>query len=540
MYLPRFLFGVAVAVLLLPLAAAHAAVVNDAGPSPDPVACKTDEATIATPVSTALEAALAATCNTPACQQAAKPVCDCGQANCCTCQEKKALKKAVASAYKNLFYNNNFDYLCDPCYDDWHLGENLKRMAITDWATVDVGGQYRLRHHSERGIRNGAPFGLGLTGYDDDFLLHRTRLYANAELGNRVRFYGEMLDAVSNYEEFNPRVIEENRTEMQNLFLDLVILDPESAGGKLTARVGRQELAYGSERLISPLDWANTRRTFEGAKLIWQGERWDLDGFWARPLRRDVQELDPPDLDRQLYGLFSTYKGLPRDKVDLYWLADDNDLIGFRYDTLGSRYYGSYDAWLYELEGGLQFGANADDSGHSAGFFTLGGGRKFECVRWKPTLWLFYDWASGQGTVPGANGATTGTGFNHYEPLAHKYLGFMDLYGRSNIETVNAQLTMQPHEKLTLLLWYYYFWLQDGSDVPYNVDMTPFAGLAANPTGERDLGHEIDLTATYMFTPRLALLLGYSRFISGSFYDTPAVPYSGNADFFYTQMTLDF
>ena len=74
----------------------------------------------------------------------------------------------------------------------------------------------------------GGPERLGLTGADDDFLLHRTRLYVNAELGSRVRFYGEMLDAVSNYEDYKPRVIEENRTEMQNLFLDFVVLDPEA------------------------------------------------------------------------------------------------------------------------------------------------------------------------------------------------------------------------------------------------------------------------------------------------------------------------
>jgi len=307
--------------------------------------------------------------------------------------------------------------------------------------------------------------------------------------------------------------------------------------------VGRQELLYGAQRLISPLDWANTRRTFEGGKLIWQGENWDADGFWVRPMRRagHVKDLDPPDLDRQIYGVYSTYKGLSRDKVDLYWLADDHDLVGFRYDALGSRYHGNFDAWLYEFEGGYQLGSNADDSDHSAGFFTLGGGRKFDCVRWKPTLWLFYDWASGQNALAGPDGiARTGTGFNHYEPLAHKYLGYMDLFARSNIEAVNAQLTMKPHDKLTLLAWYYYFWLQDGSDVPYNVDMTPFAGLSSNPTGNRDLGHEIDLTATYLFTPRLGALLGYSHFFSGAFYDTPQVPFSGDADFFYTQVTLDF
>jgi hypothetical protein len=422
------------------------------------------------------------------------------------------------------------------------LGEHFKRMCITDWAVVDVGGQYRLREQSEWNIRPTAavPNILGLTGRDDDFLLQRTRLYVNAELGKRVRFYGEMLDAVSDFEDFKPRGIEENRADIQNLFVDFVVLDPDAVSGKLTARVGRQELLYGLQRLISPLDWGNTRRTFEGAKLIWQGENWDVDTFWARPLRRYVKELDPPDLDRQFYGVYSTYKCLQRDKIDAYWLAYENDLLGFRYDTLGSRYYGHYDAWLYEFEGGVQFGQDGDDTDHSAGFFTLGGGRKFECVRWKPTLWAYYDWASGDGTYPGPLNKPVGTGFNHYEPLAHKYLGFMDLYGRRNIEDLNFLLTMQPHEKLTLLAWYHYFWLQDGGDVPYNVDMTPFAGLSAGQAGSRDLGHEIDLTATYLLTPRLGVLMGYSHFFSGKFYSTSPVPYDGDADFFYTQVTLDF
>jgi hypothetical protein len=457
-----------------------------------------------------------------------------GVAATCDGEKQAKLQQAVAGAYKNVFYENNFDYLCDPCYSSRVLGDQLKRLSVTDGVIVDVGGQYRLRHHSERNFRNGAPYGPGLTGFDDDFLLHRTRLYVNAEVGTRFRFYGEMLDAVSNYEELTPRPIEENRTDIQNLFGDFLLLD--GCRGSLTARLGRQELQYGSQRLISPLDWANTRRTFDGGQLLWKGTNWNVDALWTRPLQRRnpdyLTRLDAPAWDEELYGLFSTYKGLDNGSIDLYWLAYDNHAIGFLYDTLGARWSGDRGDWLYEFEGAYQFGRNADGSDHAAGAWTLGLGRRFSDLQWKPTLWAFYDWASGDDT--------RGNGFHHLFPLAHKYLGFMDLFGRRNIQTANLQLTMAPHDKLRLLAWYYYFALQNIDDVPYDVVMAPFANLPAGSAGSRDLGHEIDLSATWLISPRTNLVLGYSHFFSGAFYDTSPVPYSGDADFLWTQFTVNF
>lgn len=457
-----------------------------------------------------------------------KPACGCDKGEYCGCQKLNALDKAVAASHKGVFYDNNFDYLCDPCYTDWHLGDNLKRLAIGDSITLDVGGQYRLRSHNERNHR-----GLGLTGRDDDFLLHRTRLYVNAEIGSRVRVYAEMLDAVSNYENLAPRPIEENRTDLQNLFVDAVALD--GYRGKLTARVGRQELLYGNQRVVSPLDWANTRRTFDGVKLLWEGQNWDVDGFWVRPLRRNTVQIDPSNSDREMYGLYSTYKGLPCDKLDLYWLALDFHDAGFMYDTIGARYWGDLGPWLYELEGAVQFGRNANGSDHSAGAFTAGVGRKFESVLWTPTLWLYYDWASGDNTP--------GSGYHHYQPLVHKYLGFMDLFGRRNIEDANVLLTMQPHEKLKLLMWYHIFHMENINDVPYNVNMSQFAEATVVPgtAGSRDLGQELDVVATFLISPRMNLLFGYSHFFAGDFYaTTPGVPYNGDADFFYTQFHVNF
>ena len=250
-----------------------------------------------------------------------------GSGGCCGETKRKTLAAAVADSHKGVFYANKFDYLCDPCYSGQHLGDALKRMCVGDCWVVDVGGQYRMRYHREQNIRNSGavPNALGLTGNDDSFLLHRTRLYLNAEYGQHIRFYGEMLDAESNYENTNPRPIEVNRYEMQNMFVELKGVD--AGCGQLGARVGRQELIYGNQRLVSPLDWANTRRTFDAAKLMYTGENWDLDGFFAYELEREFHQLDPLDDDRSLYGIYGAYKGLEKDKLELYWLAlDFNDV----------------------------------------------------------------------------------------------------------------------------------------------------------------------------------------------------------------------
>ncbi len=436
----------------------------------------------------------------------------------------KKLKKDAAGAYKPLFYDNQFDYLLDPAYQGSLLGEPLKRRCLGPWGVLDIGGEYRLRYHREQNIR-----GLGLTGRDDSFLLHRPRLYANAEVTERLRVYAEMIDALSAYEQFAPRAIEEDRTDLLNGFADVILWD--DCGGTLGVRAGRQELLYGAQRTVSPLDWANTRRTFEGYKVFWKGEKWDVDGFWVRPVPPRTDRFDTPDQSQQFMGLYSTYKGLKKQTVDFYYLRlAEHDAPGFDFHTLGSRWEGSYESWLAEAEAGYQFGS-FDGASHSAGAFTTGIGRKLGDDGWKPTLWLYYDWASGDDVL--------GNGYHHLFPLAHKYLGFMDLFGRRNIQDLNTLLTLQPCEKLKLLAWYHVFWLQDPNDVPYGVTMAPFVNT---PGGSNELGHELDLLATFTTGPRSDLVLGYSHFFTGDFYRTNPTPppFSGDANFYYVQYAVRF
>lgn len=441
---------------------------------------------------------------------------------------KAELDKAVAGAYAPVFYNNNFAYLNNPAYDDWHPGECLKQIPLGDCWMLDLGGQYRARYMHEQNHR-----GLGLTGNDDDFLLHRTRLFFNARYDDWLRVYAEYIDAESSGEDFAPRPIEVNRSDLLNLFADLRVWDADQ--GELWFRVGRQELLYGSERLVSPLDWGNTRRTFEGGKLFWKGEDWNVDVFatWFTP--PDPHNFDRADDDQPFFGAFGTYKAITGHTFDLFAIQYNNHTApsNFDFTTIGGRWLANECGWLWELEAGTQFGENTDGSSHSAHFATGGVGRQWTDLDWKPKLWCYYDWASG-GDVRGAN-----HGFHQMFPLAHKYLGFMDLFGRSNIQSPNVQFTVQPCQRLKLLAWYYYFMLDTRADSPYTVAMTPFSPTRA--PASRELGHEIDLLATITLTDRMELALGYSHFFAGDYYkQTPGLAYRGDADFFYAQYHWNF
>jgi len=443
-------------------------------------------------------------------------------------KKKKAaeLKTKVAAAYKDPFYLNDFSYLKNPDYKGYNYGEKLKGMAIGDEGKLDLGGQYRARYHGEQNMR-----GLGLTGRDDNFLLERTRLYADYRITKRARIYAEVLDANSSFENFAFRQIEENRWDMQNLFGDAVLLDSDA--GKMIARLGRQEILFGSQRLLSPLDWANTRRRFDGGRLTWANENHSSDVLLLRPENFNRVKFDSANQDQVLYGIYHTNKTF-KNPVDLYWLAFEDDLTSERIHTFGTAQKGDVDGMLWDNEFGYQLGRAANGSDVSAGAITFGFGRRFSETK-KPTLMLYYDYASG--------GTATNSGWNQLFPLGHKYLGLMDFFARRNVHDFNALFTVNPTDKFTMLAWYHYFALANNDQGPYNV-----TGSSFNPggtVGSRDLGHEIDLLGTYKVNKRSDLVLGYSHFFSGAYYDksvrsTGASLFNGDADFFYTQWHYNF
>lgn len=452
--------------------------------------------------------------------------------------------------WKLLFFDNDFSYKTKPNAPHF-LGEELKDIPLDflpceSW--ISTGGELRYRYMDEANR-----FRVGGPGRSQ-FNLWRWRHYVDFHYTDAFRVYVEMIDAsmFGLDAPYTPQGIDINRWDIQNLFFDLKVFEFDDK--PVFFRYGRQELLYGSQRLVSPLDWANTRRNFEGAKLFRKGEAWDLDAWLTRPvntatpndgpLAQFQNHFDSPNQQRIFGGVWGTYKAVKNNTVDLYWLWDHSDqaVVGFplgNRHTLGGRWLSNmpvldccgnpYRTYHAEFEGGYQVG---DDRGQDvqAGFFVAGLGHTWNQLPWEPNLWVFYDWASGDRN---ATDGTNNTFFQHVG-LVHAYLGLIDNIARQNISDINFRFTVKPTKQLNCQAAMHWFDLASQSDTLYTITG---AKLGTPGTGGR-VGQELDLLATYTFSPNFNIQSGYFWFWNDDYIKINAP--RGNGQMFYLQTTFSY
>lgn len=473
-----------------------------------------------------------------------------------------AAPKPPPQPWKVLYFDNDFSYKKNPNHTPL-FGEDWKDVPLdcllgceaAEGTRISFGGELRWRYMDEVN-RLRPPFNApGRSVYD----LIRWRNYLDLKHSDWVRVYIEMIDAEIYNNDLPITGIDLNRWDIQNAFVDLKVMERDDK--PVWVRVGRQELLFGSQRLISPLDWANTRRNFQGIRLLSPGTTWDFDAWVTNPVNTAMvgdgggigptlgvnylgNRFDPPNHNIIFGGAWGTYKGVKNHVLDSYflWAYYDGTFpggagfpVGNRF-TYGHRWLGTYNvecdtrAWLTDVEGGYQFG---DDHGQSvqAGFFTVGLGHQWKKVMWEPTLWGFYDYATGDGN-PTDNVNNT---FFQYYGLVHAYMGLIDNLARQNISDVNWRLQLKPTQKLSLQVAQHFFQLANENDTLYVVTGQRFPGATNQGNG---VGNELDLLAIYNITPNLSVEMGYFEMWYGDYINN--VSPRGNAEQFYLQTTLRY
>jgi hypothetical protein len=441
-------------------------------------------------------------------------------------------------AYEILRFEEDWaDLLCVPSCARKDPTDRLKALRLGRCVWADFGGQVRFRLENWEN--------QNFVGANDDgWLLTRLRAHADLHVTRYARAFVEWIYADQADRRGGPRPIDENHHDLLNAFLDLQL--PLRGGGEIGVRGGRQEMLFGRQRLISPLDWANTRRTFQGARAWCRDEcrGWRIDGFAVRPIVVDRVAFDDWAAGTGFAGLYYQNRASKRIQWDVYALYLDQSAATYlgvtgeeRRGTVGGLAFGEFGrGWDYDVEGGVQFGRFAGNDVR-AGFASLALGyslRPRDCGPfdgWVPRLAVGLDWASGSD----GPGATNGT-FNQLFPLGHAYFGYADLIGRQNVLAAMGRLEVKPTKPLLLRADYHQIWRANTGDAVYNAA----GGVLRAPggSGARHVMGELDVYLQYAVDRHWRVLGGWSHVFPGRFLSDTGPSLA--LDFFYAEAQWTF
>jgi len=417
--------------------------------------------------------------------------------------------------------------------DPW---DPLKYIPLGDRAWVSFGGSQRVR------LERWSDFGFGAPPNDHDtFLLGRIYAHADLHLGEATRVFVEAKSALSTKRDLpgGKRPMDVDTIDLQQGFAELRGTPIDDV--ELRIRLGRQAFSYGRQRLVSPLPWPNSLRSWDGASAQLRRGNWSVDGIWSLFDHQRKYAFNDPDQRVQFFGLYAT--GSPLDGpaiLDLYALGrtsnhdevwngtrghDDRYTLGARLDTPLAP------GFLHlETEAAAQLGRVGNDDVCA---FMAALELTARAANWwsAPRLSAGLDYASGDRSPGGAVQT-----FNQLYPLAHAFLGYMDFVGRQNVFATHLTLRLSPVPRLEIELSGHYFERAQRQDAFYNA-----GGAVVRPGGPgtpRQLGAELDVVARYGLGRHIKGEVGYGHFFPGRF--IRATGSDAAMDFIYLQLGYTF
>lgn len=399
----------------------------------------------------------------------------------------------------------------------------IKHVALAGGGSVWVGfgGQARVRYEQWDGFN----FAAKPDSADGGFGLLRFRLSADLHVGSSVRVFAEGKSAVVPERPLagGRRTSDMDQLDVQQLWADVTL--PAVAGTAPSLRMGRQDLAFGAERLVGGSDWTNTRRTFEGLTVRAARGGWALTGLLVRPVAVKKVRVNRGDTTATLYGAYLANPRLtPTLSLDVYWLGLNRQSVTFNCwslpnactrgveerQTIGARLAGRLagTALDIELEAAQQFGTvGANDIRAWMGTAVLGW--TVPRLPQSPRVYAEVDYASGDRR----QGGDTGTFFSPY-PTAHSFLGYADVIGRANVVGLVGGASVRLGTG-TLSMDAHRFLRASRADGMYGT-----AGQVVRQPGigaARHLGDEIDVLFRYPHGTSFVWLAGFSHYFPGQF-----------------------
>jgi len=425
------------------------------------------------------------------------------------------------------------------------LNDALRKQspAFSPW---NLGGDVRLRAESYSHLDGATPsrdFQAGLENSNSYWWFRET-----AHVGYTATTWSTYVELQNAHatSDANPRRPGEERLDVYHAYLVI-----GNAKSPFTATLGRQELAYGDQRLIGTSSWANTGRAFDAVKARWTMKSGAVDAFVGNIVPVVDGEFNTGDHRDRLSGVLLTAKNLVAKADTQFYAIARNTAVGgataardiYSLGAALKSQAGKTGPWNYAAEIVAQFGDITQGGvvrDQRAFAFTAGGGYTWKDRPGAPKVSFEYNFSSGDSDPTDGTSETLDVFFGGN----HSKYGVMDVVGWRNIHELRANLNAKPAKTVTLAAELHGFWLADTNDYFY-----PQGGSGRNGNGygrnaayDSFIGTEATLEVIWARKSWQNFRVGVGRFLAGSYIDQSKAAVGGSTDagWSYVQATFSF
>jgi len=425
----------------------------------------------------------------------------------------QAVAQAARPSYQPIRYDEDWSRLCDRSLheDAWDPVKCLA-LARPNWF-LTVAGEARERYE----LVDYPAFGFGPSD-TNGYLLQRFLLSTDWHTGTRARVFVELQSGLTHGRNGLPVASLTDQLDLHQGFVDLVPL--KRTRHEIRIRAGRQELAFGTGRLVSAAEGLNVRRSFDGFRVIGRHGDWTWNAGIYHLVKTETGVFDDAS-DRNL-----THWGLGAIGRHTLWAGAGFSLYYFGVErrdaifaegmarslrhTVGSRSWrAAVGPWDFNHEAVVQWGSFSGRRIWAWGF-SSDTGLTFN-DRLHTRVGIRADLASGD--------ARRGDGaLNSFDPLfpsAISYAGSSGLLGPTNLLDAGPTIRVSPSRGLTVTVGSPVFWRQSLADGVYLITTSPVPQLALSQA--RFVGVNPDVGLRWEFDRHLQVTALLSHFFLGPF-----------------------
>ena len=369
---------------------------------------------------------------------------------------------------------------------------------------MSLGGEGRLRYEA---VRNAA-FGFGPQD-ENGYALQRYLVHADLRAGRHVRVFTEFQSGLEAGRTGGPRPTDEDRLEFHQVFAEF---GTGSSPHSLSLRVGRQEVAFGSGRLISASEGRNVRQSFDAIRPIVRLGSWTWNAMLAKLVAVEPGAFDDSLVPGHTFGGFGFIRASPKRPgagASGYYLRlsrraarfDQGSAHEIRH-TLGARTWGGWAEVDYNYEAILQCGSFGGAPIRAWALATETG-YLFRSSSWPTRIGVRADLTTGD-RRPEDPALQT---FNPLFP-GTAYSGRAGLVGPANSIDVTPSVRVAPARRLTVTIDHAWFWRHSVHDGMYGIAVNVIRpgsesrarGVGRQLTAQADVRGDDHLTFTITFT----------------------------------------